>query len=88
MTPIKYVKIGSLLLKIHRNNDFKKRKIKKNIYNYGFTEPFLLIQLYIILYCLNYNYSYLYIIYFTFIYFTFLFILSRMKLQNTNIIEN
>jgi len=40
MTPIKYVKIGSLLFKIHQNNDFKKRKIKKNIYNYGFKEPF------------------------------------------------
>jgi hypothetical protein len=47
MTPIKYVKIGSLLLKIHRNSDFKKRKIKKKIYNYGFTEPFFYLYNYI-----------------------------------------
>jgi len=40
MTLKNNVKIGSLLFKIHQNNDFKKRKIKKNIYNYGFTEPF------------------------------------------------
>jgi hypothetical protein len=68
MTLKNNVKIGSLLFKIRCNNDLilKITETKKNIriYNYGFTKPFLHLNLFYFTYLYNYIYLFLYILLF------------------------